>query len=551
MNNKIVTAIFLFLLLSPVMKGQEKLGEPGTTYDQLMDQIELYQGTDKVWIYLKAYLGKARKEKNWPETAQAYKEMLHECSEDKREFYADSMVGAAKMSNNNDIIGSAYLTKGIMFYQQKKHGLALDNYLLSNQYLVGTKDDYLKFKVKYHIGLIKYYLGYYHEAISLLNECVAFFKEGQPLPYLKSLHSLGLCFNGLGEIKNSSEVNRLALSECARLGISDLVPNIEHSEGINQFYLSDYNAAIRSLEDAVPEIIEQGDFGNQAVGYFYLGKSHLSLGNIQKGLGYFFKVDTIFTTKGYIRPDLREGYEILISHYKKEKQPEMQLKYIDKLLKADSVLNGQYKYLSRKIHKEYDTKELLHEKEKIHQELTRKEHHNLIFKITISILGFAVVYFVYRHITIKRLYKKRFEQLMAPVPDVKDPGTKASPLEIKPDVSDGILRKLERFEHNKGYLKKDLNAGKLAESFDTNYKYLSKVIHVQRDKNFVAYVNDLRIDYIVERLKNESKLRQYTNAALAEEAGFSTAQHFTTAFKKKTGISPGYFVENINRLDKC
>ncbi|RYE38093.1 MAG: hypothetical protein EOP48_27630 [Sphingobacteriales bacterium] len=64
MNNKIVNAIFLFLLLSSALNGQEKIGEPGTTYDQLMDQIELYQGTDKVWIYLKAYLGKAKNEKN-------------------------------------------------------------------------------------------------------------------------------------------------------------------------------------------------------------------------------------------------------------------------------------------------------------------------------------------------------------------------------------------------------------------------------------------------------------------------------------------------------
>jgi len=548
MNNKIVAAIFIFLISFTGVQGQDTaLAEPGTTYDQLLSQIDIYRGSEKVWAYLDAYLAKAQQEMNWEETANAYKEMLHEAADNDRLRYANNMVVAAKKSRDNNVIGSAYLTKGILFYQQKKHSLALDNYLLANESLVNTDDMYLKYKVKYHIGLIKLYLGYYNEAIALFSECRTFFYRDHPLPYLKSLHALGVCYNGIGNMGKSSELNRLALQESARLGIPELVPNIEHSEGINNYFLKQYRQAIRRLDYAIPEIIGQGDFSNEAVGYFYLGKSYLGLGDTLAALPYFKRVDTIFNRKGYIRPDLRENYELLINHYKNIGALRTELHYINKLLTVDSVLDNQYKYLSQKVHKEYDTRELLNEKNRIYKDLSEKEWYIHLFKIIILVLALLVAYFAYRQFTTKRVYRKRFEALMR---DARPAAAaeKAPVPGLRSEVSDGILAKLQQFEHKDGFRKKDLTVNRLAESFDTNYKYLSRVIHDHRGKNFIAYINDLRVDYIVRKLRDDPKLRRYTNSALAEEAGFSTAQHFVTAFKKSTGMPPGYFVEELEKL---
>ena len=547
MNNRIVAAIFLYLLSLSNIWGQDKLNRPGDSYDQILDQIDLYRGSDKVWVYLNAYLEKARKKKDWEETTNAYREMLHEAAEKDRLRYADSMVIAATKSRDNDVIGSAYLTKGILFYQQKKHNLALDNFLLSNRFLVGTEDDYLKYKVKYHIALIKLYLGYYNEAIALFNECRGFFRKDQPLPYLKSLHALGVCYTGIGKFEKSSEVNSLALRECARLKMPELVPNIEHSEGINQYFFKQYLPAIKRLEYAVPLIIKQGDFSNEAVGYFYIGKSYHALGDIGRAVSYFYKVDTIFIRKGYIRPDLRENYELLIHYFKSKGELKTELQYIDKLLKVDSVLNSQYKYLSKKVHREYDTRELLQEKNRIYEDLAEEEWYNYLFKIVIAGLVLVVVYFVYRQVAIRKLYKRRFEELMKESAVIA-PIIKNTPPPLSSDVENGILNKLIKFEQGKGFLKKDLSVNKLAELFDTNYKYLSRIIHEHRNKNFIAYINDLRVDYIVIKMKEDPKFRRYTNGALADEAGFSTAQHFVTAFKKKAGMPPGYFIEQYGKL---
>ncbi|MBU7570539.1 MAG: AraC family transcriptional regulator, partial [Flavobacterium sp.] len=77
--------------------------------------------------------------------------------------------------------------------------------------------------------------------------------------------------------------------------------------------------------------------------------------------------------------------------------------------------------------------------------------------------------------------------------------------------------------------------------------YLSKVINHYRNKNYNTYLNDLRIEYIVELLKSQSRYRNYTIKALADEAGFSTPQHFSKAFFASTGIYPSYFLNELNK----
>ena len=55
----------------------------------------------------------------------------------------------------------------------------------------------------------------------------------------------------------------------------------------------------------------------------------------------------------------------------------------------------------------------------------------------------------------------------------------------------------------------------------------------------------MRIESAVENLKNDSKLRKYTIQALAIEFGFNSAESFSTAFHKKTGIKPAYFIKEL------
>lgn len=153
------------------------------SYGYLDERIYEYKNDSlKASSYLYAYLNKAKKEKNHEETVNAYQNILHESPMNLRLKYADSMVIAAAKSKSNELIGSALLSKGIVYYSQKNYVKAYDYYIKANESISKTENDYLIYKTKYHIAQIKYYLGFYDEAISLFNDCLAYFKKsGSPL----------------------------------------------------------------------------------------------------------------------------------------------------------------------------------------------------------------------------------------------------------------------------------------------------------------------------------------------------------------------------------
>ncbi|RZJ33837.1 MAG: helix-turn-helix domain-containing protein [Chryseobacterium sp.] len=66
-----------------------------------------------------------------------------------------------------------------------------------------------------------------------------------------------------------------------------------------------------------------------------------------------------------------------------------------------------------------------------------------------------------------------------------------------------------------------------------------------KGKNFNNYLNELRVNYIVEKMMQNPEYLQYKTSYLAEEAGFASRTTFTTIFKNVTGKSPSQFVDEI------
>ena len=518
-------------------------------YDYLFERIEESENDQvKQSLYLQSFLSKAKSEKNSEEIVNGYKNYLRRSPENLKLVYADSMIYAAKKSRDNALIGSAYLSKGIVYYAQKKHNFALDNYLIANNFISKTNDKYLVYKVKYNIANIKYYLGFYDEAISLFRECIGYFKENNDRAYLNSLHSLGLCYNRVGNYGLCTETNEKGIGEGGRLANDEMKDYFIHSEGVNQYFRGNYAVAIKKITYSLPAIRKKKDFANEVVGYFYIGKSYWDLKKPQMAVSYFKKVDSIFDSRGYIRPDLRENYELLISFFKSKNNPNLQLYYIEKLLIADSILDYKYQYLSSKIYKEYDTKELLTQKKKIEEILDKRKYNDFIFTSVIAFLFLSVLFLIYRHIRNKRVYRQRFDELMKK----SEVATKLESKNISNGIEDinqdtvaAVLKQLEKFEKDKKFLEKDLTLTKLAVAFDSNTRYISKIISHYRDKKFVDYLNDLKVDYLIILLKEDKMMRNYTNKALAEEVGFSSTQRFATAFFSRAKMPTSYFIEEL------
>lgn len=523
-------------------------------YNDLLGKIENTQSKKELQqLYLKTFLNRAKSENNLEETINGYKNYMYYGDDKPSVIYADSMVNASLKSKDNLLIGSAYLSKGIVHYSLKEHKQALDHYLIANEYISKTDDDYLKNKTKYNLAHVKYYLGIYDEAIVLFESCIDYFKVNSSRGYLNTLHSLALCHNKKGNYGYSSDLNELGIAEGKRLSDDSMEHYFIHLEGINHYFRDNYTSAIEKIKYSLFKIQDNQDFANETVGYFYVGKSYLGLEQEAKALIYFKKVEQVFDEKNYIRPDLRENFELLLKHYESKGNQNLKLHYIQKLIRVDSILNTNYKYLSEKIHKEYDTKELLKKKGEIRKQLEQRKKRDFTMITGLFVLFILLLLLSYKYIRDKKIYKQRFEELMNSNQEEKKalvferkPAEK-SDLDINPDVAIQLLKQLESFEKNRKYLEKDWTLVKLAASFNSNTKYLSKTIFHYRGKKFAEYINDLKVDYVIELLKSDKRIRNYTNKALAEEIGFSSTQRFTNAFVSRTGISPTYFIEEMKR----
>lgn len=520
-------------------------------FDYLFDCIEKQEQSIAVReIYLKAFLNKAQLEKNWEELSNAYKNYVHYAPAAQKLIYADSMVMAAKKSNDNSIIGSAYLSRGVAYYGQKRLRKAMDSYLIADQYISKTDDGYLIHKTKYQIAQIKFYLGYYHEAISLFNQCIAYFKDNDARAYLNSLHSLGACYKMVGNHGMSTEINRLGIAEGKRTGNLDMQHYFVQSEGINQCMIHNYDTALQKLQSSLPAIRDNNDFSNEMVSDFYIGRCYWGLNEKEKAMPYFKKVDQGFSQHEYMRPDLRQAYEYMISYYRDRKMIEAQLHYVERLLAADKKLHVTYAYLQGKIRKEYETQDLLREQKILRKSVNSQKNNDRISISVISILFLLILFGIVWFFKSRSESRKKYEELLQKIENetrAKSEKTDELDFAISSDVEKAVLQSLKKFEAGSKFLEKNLDLTKLAGQFNTNTRYLSIIIMRHRNQKFNQYINSLKIDYIAKRIRNEKILQNYTHESLALEAGFSTTRRFVKAFVSFTGITPKYFIEELRK----
>ncbi|MCJ7935148.1 MAG: tetratricopeptide repeat protein [Chryseobacterium sp.] len=116
-----------------------------------------------------------------------------------------------------------------------------------------------------------------------------------------------------------------------------------------------------------------------------------------------------------------------------------------------------------------------------------------------------------------------------------------------------LLELLEDFEKGDLYNSKSMSLSFLAGELNTNTKYLSYVINQHKSADFKTYINRLRISYIVDKLINDEKYRQYKISILADECGFSSHSKFAAVFKAVTDFSPSAYIKHLdaeNQSDK-
>ncbi len=149
-----------------------------------------------------------------------------------------------------------------------------------------------------------------------------------------------------------------------------------------------------------------------------------------------------------------------------------------------------------------------------------------------------------RHLLIENTESKVYalSSIVTPPLSIKEPSN------VSDLVVQNILNALCVFEQNYGFLTHNITLGVLAGHLKTNSKYLSRIINLYKKKSYTQYINDLRIEYAIEQLKNNPVFFQYTIKAIAQEIGFNTSEAFSKAFLKKTGMYPSQYINELTNM---
>lgn len=92
------------------------------------------------------------------------------------------------------------------------------------------------------------------------------------------------------------------------------------------------------------------------------------------------------------------------------------------------------------------------------------------------------------------------------------------------------------------HLADDLSLEIISDNFQLNPKYLSRVYKDLQGENISSYIQNQRIEYAKQLLKDTSK----TIIAISEKVGFSSSGYFIRCFHTKTGMTPNTYREMLS-----
>ena len=497
-------------------------------------------------LYAKAYLVKAKNANDTLNWLKGYEYFLYPLD---KLIYADSVIRLLKKSKNSSFfhnLSIAYYIKGGQQYDQRDYDSALSNFLKVKELSDGMD-------VNFSIALIKSRFGKYREALKVYKKAEKEFgKNPDMVPdYLITLYAIGDAYRHLNLLDSASYYNSMGYKKAVDENIGRLVPYFSLNEAATDFEKGNFKESHNNLHKILPAFHNNGDVSNLVTVYYFLGRAANKLDYFEQSINAFKKVDSLTLILNDLEPEYRKSYEILINHYQKKKDFNNELKYVKRLLSVDSILNKKYETLSQRLVKEYDTPLLLQEKEQLISKL-KKEKKNYSISLFISgVVIILIIFYVSWILYKQKIYRKRLESLLQREQEKPQypPTVKKDNLDIRDEIVEDIINKLYNFEKEQGFIKPEVTMQVLASDFNTNTRYLSKIINHYKNKNFSNYINDLRINYAIERLKSDKQFKKYTIKAIAQECGFNTSESFANAFFKNTGIMPSFFIKNIEKYD--
>lgn len=580
---RIIFSFLLLLLFSNLVFAQKNTIDSlqEFNYTQLKEKFyEKYDNdkTKEAKAIAHYYLAKAKKNKDNNNIAEGYILTHFNADFPTALKYLDSVSAVTKNIKGDVYPARVDLLKGNAFYKYDNLKSALDYYILG---LKHARIQNNKNQVAYadmNIAYLNTYLGKNTEAAKTFRHYLYNTNYLKEFDYKQLNVTLAHSYIELNKLDSANILIKQGLESAIAEKNKYAQSQYQYLSGNYDIKRKDYKSAVKNLNLAEEYFSGIHDMNTNLVLYS-LGKAYDALGQKDKAIHSYIKLDSLVQKTGYIFPELKEAYTYIIDYYKGKNNTEKQLYYIERFLKINQKLDEQFRYLSVELPKKYDTPNLLKEKQNIIDSLNRKKIFSFTAIGSMTVLLLILLILFYRSKKAEKTYRKTAQELIHSLEERHREKNKTeiqevetsivqdntvNPVEIfniketiqpeaeekltknvPEDVKVTILKGLDNFEKKENFLKKGITLSTLSKSINTNTTYLSEVINTHKEKNFTNYINDLRIDYVLERLIHDKKFRSYKLPAIAEELGYNNVQAFSLAFKKKTETTPSIYIKEI------
>ncbi|WP_185151984.1 helix-turn-helix domain-containing protein [Chryseobacterium vaccae] len=590
----------LIFLLGASFRQQEDNSSKKIDFESLRNKISVISKDRKQAFYLtQKYIELAKKNNQVEEVITGYGFATTYAPDSEKAKYGDSLIIESVKTKDNRYIGMAYASAANANFKNYDYKKALEMAIIADDYLKNDTSKEFAYEGLFTIARLKNKIGDNIEAQKIANEIYEYYKwkkEKKNTADIRSsyIYTLNTLIRINSAINNFGQ-NTILLKEGYSFiennqDVAFYLADFISSDAFNEYSQRKYSSAIEKLEKS---LILYNDSDNHFYEKFYLGMCYWKLEDDERALPFFQEIIDDYKKTGKISLEFRPSFEFFIDYYKKKGNREKQLISVDELLQYEKKFKEEQNNIAQKLKTDYDEKRLVEEKENLLSD-RKKERWSFI---SVGILGIiaATGFFMYQNKKNKSLqqaiqadvaeeldntessgigdkdkeeipslkttiiYEKEENNPSEIAPEEEIPivyslqnQQKNNPLEIdyeaylpinKHTVKQ-LLKSLADFEKSNKYLASDLRLNTLAEKFNTNDKYLSRVIKIKTGKNFNNYISDLRFAHLESILKSDTDFKEKKIKEIAKYLGFGTPEFFATAFKEKYGKTPREYFEN-------
>ncbi len=548
--------ILLLLFLSLFMRGQEYsdayLESKSYDYLSLLFGVKV-KDTATATQVARAIIIKAKREQDFTQIGIGYEKLARVSEKEVALKMLDSTIHYAINSSHPDFPGVGYLYKSYLEFYDEKYVSSLKNAMAGYQSAKSKGNIEQQIAALNSISAVNKLWGNYEKSIEtdfLTLELINTLPSPDTKNYLVALKNIGLGYVRLKEPDKALHYYKIGV--IASLKAKDTIAYHEFvSKTAAPLLLKN---RLRSAKDSLIKGDQYREFFNPGYIRYYnlnMGKYYISIGDTKRGVRFLKEIDEDYTASKLLQPELTEVYEVLIEHYRKNKNTKQQIHYLYKLNEVTDLINTKKQMIKSETNEGFIIPKLVEDKDFALDTLKLKttEDKNRMWWVIIVL---CIIVFILMLIYSRQLvYKKRFEQLVrkqktVPIKVLQ----KTTQSDISATIIEAILSQLEVFETEEKFRDKTLTLNKAAKLFSTNSTYLSKVINLEKDKNFSQYLNDLRVAFAMNEINTNPKFIKYTIKAIADESGFKSGESFSKAFYKIYKIYPSYYLKNIEKSKK-